>query len=92
MSSIVQELRSYAPTQSDIEISHAILANKGAEPGCRAWVDDGNEGTFENFLQDQAKINNKQCIIQEILAELEEMSLEELRELLEAKRDRNFIH
>ena len=62
------------------------------EPGCRAWVDDGNEGTFENFLQDQAKINNKQCIIQEILAELEEMSLEELRELLEAKRDRNFIH
>ena len=62
------------------------------EPGYRAWLDDGNEGTFENFLQDQAKINNKQCIIQEILAELEEMSLEELRELLEAKRDRNFIH
>ena len=62
------------------------------EPGYRAWLDDGNEGTFENFLQDQAKINNKQCIIQEILAELEEMNLEELRELLEAKRDRNFIH
>jgi len=62
------------------------------EPGYRAWLDDGNEGTFEDFLQDQAKLSNKEHLIETIVGELEEMSLEELRELLEAIRDRNFIH
>ena len=62
------------------------------EPGYRAWLEDGNEGTFEDFLQDQAKVSNKEHLIETIVGELEEMSLEELRELLEAIRDRNFIH
>ncbi len=62
------------------------------EPGYRAWLEDGNEGTFEDFLQDQAKLSNKEHLIETIVGELEEMSLEELRELLEAIRDRNFIH
>ena len=62
------------------------------EPGYRAWLDDGNEGTFDDFLQDQAKLSNKEHLIETIVGELEEMSLEELRELLEAIRDRNFIH
>ena len=62
------------------------------QPGYRAWLEDGNEGTFEDFLQDQAKVSDKEHIIQTIVGELEEMSLEELRELLEAIRDRNFIH
>ena len=62
------------------------------EPGYLAWLDDGNEGTFEDFLQDQAKLSNKEHLIETIVGKLEEMSLEELRELLEAIRDRNFIH
>lgn len=70
-----------------MEVSYSMT-----EPGYRAWLDDGNEGTFEDFLQDQAKLGNKEHLIETIVGELEEMSLEELRELLEAIRDRNFIH
>ena len=62
------------------------------EPGYRAWLDDGNKGTFEDFLQDQTKVSNREYLIETILGELKKMSLEELKELLEAIRDRNFIH
>jgi len=68
------------------------IAYSMTQPGYRAWLEDGNEGTFEDFLQDQAKLSNKEHLIETIVGELEEMSLEELRELLEAIRDRNFIH
>ena len=39
------------------------------EPGYRAWLDDGNEGTFEDFLQDQAKLSNKEHLIETIVGE-----------------------
>jgi len=68
------------------------IAYSMTQPGYRAWLEDGNEGTFEDFLQHQAKVSNKEWLIEQITAELNEMSLEELRELLEAIRDRNFIH
>ena len=61
------------------------------QPGYRAWLDDGNEGSFEDFLQDQAKVNDKEYLIEKIEAELYEMSLEELKEILEVIRDRNFV-
>ena len=61
------------------------------QAGYRAWLDDGNQGTYEDFLQDQAKVSDKKHLIETIVGELEEMSLEELKELLEAIRDKNFI-
>ena len=62
------------------------------QPGYRAWLDDGKQGTFEKFILDQAEESNKEYIKEEILRELEEMSLEELRQILEAIRDGNFIN
>ena len=61
------------------------------QAGYRAWFEDGNQGTFEDFLQDQAKVSNKEHIIETIVGELEQMSLEELKEILEIIRDRNFV-
>ena len=67
------------------------IAYSVTEPGYRAWLEDGNQGSFEDFLQDQARMSNKEWLIEKILAELNRMSLEELKELLEAIRGRNFI-
>ena len=75
-----------------VRVNKMDISYSMTQPGYRAWLEDGNEGTFENFLQDQAKVSNKEHLIETIVGELEEMSLEELRELLEAIRDRNFIH
>ena len=61
------------------------------EAGYRAWLEDGNKGTFEDFLQDQAKVSNREHLIEKIATELNEMSLEELKELLEAIYNKNFI-
>jgi len=61
------------------------------EPGYRAWLDDGNEGTFEDFLQAQAKVSDREYLIEKIVAELNQMSLEELKELLEVIYNKNFI-
>ena len=62
------------------------------QAGYQAWLEDGNNGSFGDFLQDQARVSNKEYLIETILGELKKMSLEELKELLEAIRDRNFIH
>jgi len=64
---------------------HLLLIDGGA------WLEDGNEGTYEDFLQDQAKVSDKEHLIKKIEAELYEMSLKELKEILEMIRDRNFI-
>ena len=72
--------------RNNMDISYSTT-----DPGYRAWLDDGNEGSFEDFLQDQAKVSDREHLIEKIVAELNEMSLEELRELLEAIYNKNFI-
>lgn len=41
------------------------------QPGYRAWLEDGNEGTYEDFLQDQARVSDKEHIINTIVDEPE---------------------
>ena len=67
------------------------IAYSPTQPGYDAWLADGNEGSFEDFLQDCASVSNKEHILEEIVKELEDMDMKELRELLEVIRDRNFI-
>lgn len=60
------------------------------EAGYEAWLYDGHKGTFEDFLEAQVKVSNKQHLIGQINEELEDMTPEELKELLEAIYDRRF--
>ena len=60
------------------------------QAGYRAWLEDGNEGTYEDFLQGQAKVSDKKHLIEKIEAELNEI-LEEVKDLLEAIYNKNFI-
>ena len=53
--------------------------------------DRGILDTAWHFLQAQAKVSDKEYLIEKIVAELNEMSLEELKELLEAIYNKNFI-
>lgn len=75
-----------ASLRNKMDISYSMT-----EPGYRAWLEDGNKGSFEDFLQDQVRMSNKEWLIEKILAELNRMNLEELKQLLEAIYDRNFI-
>ena len=60
------------------------------EPGYQGWLADGNKGSFENFLEAQAKVSDKKYLIEKIVAELKEMNITELKELLDVIYDRNF--
>lgn len=62
-----------------------------SDAGYQAWLADGHKGSFEAFLESQARIHNKEYIIEQILAELSEMSVTELGRILENLRDRNFV-
>lgn len=73
-------------------ISKATTFNYSvSDAGYQAWLADGHQGSFEAFLESQARINNKEYIIQQIFAELSEMSVTELGRILENLRDRNFV-
>lgn len=60
------------------------------QAGYQGWLADGNEGTFEDFLEEQAKVSDKQHLIKTILAELKEMNITELKEILGNIRNSNF--
>ena len=60
------------------------------QAGYQGWLADGNRGTFENFLEAQAKVSDKQYLIEKILAELKGMNILELKELLDVIYDSNF--
>lgn len=60
------------------------------QAGYQGWLADGNKGAFEDFLEDQAKISDKQHLIEKIVAELKQMKITELKELLEIIYARNF--
>ena len=60
------------------------------QAGYQAWLADGNVGTFENFLEAQVKVTDKQHLIEKIVTELKEMSLSDLKEILGNIRNRNF--
>ncbi len=60
------------------------------QAGYQGWLADGNKGSFENFLEAQAKISDKQHLIEKIVAALKQMSISELKELLDVIYDRNF--
>lgn len=60
------------------------------QAGYQGWLADGNKGTFEDFLEDQAKVSNKEYLIKTILAELKQMNIGELKDILEGIYDRNF--
>jgi len=60
------------------------------EPGYQGWLADGNKGSFEDFLEAQAKVSDKEYLIETILAELKEMNITELKEILEMIYDGRF--
>ncbi len=60
------------------------------QAGYQGWLADGNRGSFENFLEAQAKVSDKQYLIEKILAELKGMNITELKEILDVIYDRNF--
>lgn len=74
-----------AKKQKKIETMYSIT-----EPGYQAWLADGNKGSFENFLEAQAKVSDKQYLIELILAELKKMSITDLKQILDVIYDRNF--
>ena len=59
-------------------------------PGYEAWLADGHKGTFEDFLESQSLVSDKEWMIEKILAELLEMSLAELKKVFELIRDKKF--
>ncbi len=61
-----------------------------SEPGYQGWLADGNKGTFENFLEAQAKVSDKEYLIETILVELEKINITELKEILEMIYDARF--
>lgn len=60
------------------------------QAGYQGWLADGNNGSFENFLEAQAKVSDKQYLIEKILAELKRMSITDLKEILEMIYDGRF--
>lgn len=62
-----------------------------SEPGYQAWLSDGNKGEFDAFLEAQEKISNRQYILGQIMAQLQEMTFEELEELLGIIQDKTFL-
>lgn len=60
------------------------------EPGYQGWLADGNRGSFENFLEAQVKVSDKEYLIETILAELKDMNIMELKEILEMIYDARF--
>lgn len=69
-----------------IDIAYSITGS-----GYEAWLTDGNKGSFEKFLEAQARINDREYILEEIFRELKDMTLTELKGLLEMLRDRGFV-
>lgn len=74
-----------AKKQRKIETMYSMT-----EAGYQGWLADGNKGSFENFLEAQAKVSDKQYLIEKILAELKQMSITNLKEILDVIYDRNF--
>lgn len=74
-----------AKKQKKIETMYSIT-----QAGYQGWLADGNKGSFENFLEAQAKVSDKQYLIEKIVAELQKMSITNLKEILDVIYDRNF--
>ena len=61
------------------------------QAGYQGWLADRNKGSFEDFLGTQAKVSDKKYLIEKIVAGLKDMSISELKELLDSIYDRNFM-
>lgn len=68
----------------------AEVAYSTTQAGYRAWIEDGNTGTFEDFLGKQAELTRKERLIQLIFFELEDLTAEELQQVLEIVTARAF--
>jgi len=54
--------------------------------GYEAWLDDGNVGSYQDFLKQCKAITSKDELIEIILDELQDMSVKELQEILREVR------
>lgn len=52
------------------------------QAGYEAWLEDGNIGNFEDFLEECVKFVGREVVIKSIMKELDKLSKEELEEAL----------
>jgi len=55
--------------------------------GYRAWLENGNVGNIEEFIEECGKASEKEMMMNEIMSELKNLSLEELKEVLSFTRE-----
>lgn len=68
----------------------AEVAYSPTKAGYEGWLYDNHVGTFEEFLEDMAKLTQKERLTKAILYELEDLTPDEIRRVLEMIRGREF--
>ena len=55
--------------------------------GYRAWLENGHSGTIEEFIEECGRASEKNRLMENIMGELKNLTLDELKEILSFVRE-----